>query len=337
MSLITRCTACGTMFKVVPDQLKMGEGWVRCGQCSEVFDAAAHLQSSAAEGGSPRPVDPPVAPRVETVEAAEVEDHFPDLPKARVAEPSDLEPVAEPTALDAESPSLGHEETPPPLEESGSQASGEEGQDPSPLLLHTAVHDEVLDMEPLAQPALDAEGAAVLPLPEVSFVRQAERKAFWRRPVVRGFLLLLCLLLLGLLGLQVAVQQRDEIAARVPQVRPALEALCRKLGCEVSARRHIESVVIDSSSFNKTRGEAYLLSLTLKNTAATALATPALELTLTDVQDQPVLRRVLQPADLGLGAELPAHGEAAVALPIGLSGDVGSARVAGYRLLAFYP
>ncbi|MDP3171986.1 MAG: zinc-ribbon domain-containing protein, partial [Polaromonas sp.] len=44
MSLITRCPACGTMFKVVADQLKISQGWVRCGQCSDVFDAAAHLQ-----------------------------------------------------------------------------------------------------------------------------------------------------------------------------------------------------------------------------------------------------------------------------------------------------
>jgi len=35
------------MFKVVPDQLKISEGWVRCGQCSEIFDASAHLQAAA--------------------------------------------------------------------------------------------------------------------------------------------------------------------------------------------------------------------------------------------------------------------------------------------------
>ncbi|WP_299763436.1 zinc-ribbon domain-containing protein, partial [Ramlibacter sp.] len=29
MSLITSCPACGTMFRVVPDQLKISEGWVR--------------------------------------------------------------------------------------------------------------------------------------------------------------------------------------------------------------------------------------------------------------------------------------------------------------------
>ena len=45
MSLITRCPACGTMFKVVTDQLKVSQGWVRCGQCAEVFDASLHLQT----------------------------------------------------------------------------------------------------------------------------------------------------------------------------------------------------------------------------------------------------------------------------------------------------
>ncbi|HNJ46417.1 MAG TPA: zinc-ribbon domain-containing protein, partial [Ottowia sp.] len=43
MSLITRCPACATTFKVVPDQLRIAAGWVRCGHCQQVFDAAAHM------------------------------------------------------------------------------------------------------------------------------------------------------------------------------------------------------------------------------------------------------------------------------------------------------
>ncbi len=45
MSLITRCPNCSTMFKIVPDQLRISEGWVRCGHCSDIFDASRHLQS----------------------------------------------------------------------------------------------------------------------------------------------------------------------------------------------------------------------------------------------------------------------------------------------------
>lgn len=43
MSLATRCAACGTVFRVVQDQLKVSEGWVRCGRCSEVFNALEGL------------------------------------------------------------------------------------------------------------------------------------------------------------------------------------------------------------------------------------------------------------------------------------------------------
>ena len=43
MSLATRCTVCGTVFRVVQDQLKVSEGWVRCGRCGEVFNAIEGL------------------------------------------------------------------------------------------------------------------------------------------------------------------------------------------------------------------------------------------------------------------------------------------------------
>ena len=36
------------MFKVVADQLKIAQGWVRCGQCGEVFDASGQLQDGDA-------------------------------------------------------------------------------------------------------------------------------------------------------------------------------------------------------------------------------------------------------------------------------------------------
>ncbi len=43
MNLATRCTTCGTIFRVVQDQLRVSEGWVRCGRCAEVFDAREQL------------------------------------------------------------------------------------------------------------------------------------------------------------------------------------------------------------------------------------------------------------------------------------------------------
>ena len=55
MSLATRCTACGTVFRVVRDQLRVSEGWVRCGRCQEVFNALDSLFDLEREAPPPWP------------------------------------------------------------------------------------------------------------------------------------------------------------------------------------------------------------------------------------------------------------------------------------------
>jgi len=65
MSLATRCPACGTIFRVVQDQLKVSEGWVRCGQCHEVFhgiEALFDLDSDPAIAARRAATRSPVAP-----------------------------------------------------------------------------------------------------------------------------------------------------------------------------------------------------------------------------------------------------------------------------------
>ncbi len=58
MALATTCPLCKTSFKVVPDQLKLSRGSVRCGVCQNVFSGIDHLRyvdQSALKGPSPRP------------------------------------------------------------------------------------------------------------------------------------------------------------------------------------------------------------------------------------------------------------------------------------------
>lgn len=184
-------------------------------------------------------------------------------------------------------------------------------------------------------PVDDDDALAADPDAEVSFVRAARRKAFWRRPAVRATLGLVMMMLLGVLAVQVAVQERNRIAALDSRARPWLQQLCAQLGCTLAPQRQIADVVIDSSSFNKARGDSYQLALTVKSRAAIPLEMPAVELTLTDAQDQPVLRRVLMPADLAAPAELAARGEWSASVAVVVTS--GAARVSGYRLLAFYP
>jgi len=45
MSWITRCPACGLTYKVVPDQLKVAQGWLRCGHCQQAFDSTGMVLS----------------------------------------------------------------------------------------------------------------------------------------------------------------------------------------------------------------------------------------------------------------------------------------------------
>ena len=103
-------------------------------------------------------------------------------------------------------------------------------------------------------------------------------------------------------------------------------------------KRQIESISIDSSTFNKLRGDTFRLNVTLRNQGTTEVAMPALELTLTDSQDQAVVRRVLQPADLAPNAAAIAPGaDWSTSLAFAVSANGSASRIAGYRLLAFYP
>ena len=49
MSLVTRCPACGTAFRVQREQLAAHSGTVRCGKCGSVFDGVAALVEEGAE------------------------------------------------------------------------------------------------------------------------------------------------------------------------------------------------------------------------------------------------------------------------------------------------
>lgn len=311
------------MFNVVTDQLKVSQGWVRCGQCADVFDATLHLQNESAsseaqavtavEFQSPPSAKTPFAP-VDTGYVSYAEEVT-----AALTTP-DEKSVA--IAVDA----------PPPL-----STHVVEAKEPEFVDARDDISSEVPDDAPN-----DVSS-------DVSFVRDARRQAFWRKPLTRLVLGLSALLLTGLLVLQAAVMQRDKLAAFEPRLKPALQMLCEHLACNVGPVRQIEAIVIESSSFNKVNDAGvYRLGFALKNTGPAPVAMPSLEVTLTDTQDQPVLRRVLSPAQFNASNSMLAAGadfSSVLSLQIAAnpsSADAATApgaslRVAGYRLLAFYP
>ena len=102
--------------------------------------------------------------------------------------------------------------------------------------------------------------------------------------------------------------------------------------------RQIESVVIDSSVFERDRGDNYRLGFSLRNTAAIEIASTSIELSVTNAQEQTLIRRVFQPAEFA--ASTPVLGAAAewsTNLVLGVKTNTPGDRVTGYRLLMFYP
>ena len=395
MSLITRCPACGTAFRVVSDQLRVSDGWVRCGRCTEVFDASEHWVAQApapseeASHQKPLHTERGAAGEITTAPPSQVPlavwglrspsavassvPHAPDgasmADPERTSVPVNADGAGHPTVSWAE-PATDDRVTadphrlPVPEEAPAEVPAGADAEadslPPSPALLSEAVmadwaadptghwpaqpvpEDWRADPSPIdspgarAAPALDATDSAS-DIEGLEFMRQARRQVFWRQTWVRLVLWVLSfVLLIGLAG-QVVFHERHRLAARYPVVAPALAAACRVLGCRLEAVRQIDSILIDNSAFNKNRQDAgYTLALTLHNSADLPLATPAVELTLTDAQDQPVARRVLLTADLGAPDVLDAGADWSVNLPMAVDAET-AAVIAGYRVLVFYP
>ena len=63
MALATTCPHCKTSFRVVPDQLKLRRGLVRCGVCRHVFSGIDSLRYVEDPGrpAAPRRPEPPAA------------------------------------------------------------------------------------------------------------------------------------------------------------------------------------------------------------------------------------------------------------------------------------
>jgi predicted Zn finger-like uncharacterized protein len=312
MALITRCPVCGTLFKVVPDQLRISEGWVRCGHCAEIFDASDDLQQSEAEHLEVQPVD--------------------SLPEgAPPPIPAPAEPSPVPTCLPG--PVLDVSDSIPPAELEPEPALPRDSDvlEP-PVSLPDPVADVVLDSPPDLPPEPVDSGS-------YSFTCEPPSQAALPRPMTRALWVAAAVLLVLALGLQGIFQSRDRLAATWPEVRPWLQAACARLGCAVQALRQIEAIVIDSSTLSALQNEdAYRLNLVLKNQAPLDVAMPAIEFVLTDTDEQAVFRRVLTPAELGAASRVLFAGrEWATSVDLRVIDNPNKGRIVGYRLLAFYP
>jgi predicted Zn finger-like uncharacterized protein len=335
MSLATRCTSCGTAFRVVQDQLKTSEGWVRCGRCDAVFNAIEGLFDLGRD----------VQPEWEAPAAS---------PSA-----ASSEPLPEPTAESGED-AFGEGEGPTsslgelladPIDAHlfGPRKRAESAPKPAGQIVprdRVEFSDARFDSDLFAENAaatedetlmLPSSDVGALPLESANrpeFVRRAERQARWRTKGMRSALGAASLVAFAVLMLQVGHHWRDTIAAQYPSLRPPLVAWCRIAGCTLQPPRRIDDVLVESTALTRGVGQdAFVLVVNLKSRSAIPLAVPSVDLTLTDGKGQLLARRAFSPPDFHASDVLPPGADASLQLTL----NAGPVSVVGYVVEIFYP
>ncbi|MGX8881623.1 DUF3426 domain-containing protein [Methylovorus sp. SPW-M1] len=150
---------------------------------------------------------------------------------------------------------------------------------------------------------------------------------------------LFALLLVITIALQLAYFQRNALALAWPESKPYLQKACAMLNCKIELPRDASKLVIDDANLLEDSDYEGLLILTstLINQARHVQAYPQLELTLTDANDQAVLRRTFTPAEyLPAGTVVEKGIPAGKELPIKLLLTADHQTVSGYRLFVNY-
>lgn len=361
MALATQCPHCGTQFRVAADQLKLRGGIVRCGACQQIFDGNSALIDLAA-GPAPvvaAPADTPVdvsSPDTSLDTSPATVDETPVETLAPVSEPAvpqepELAPTPastpEPDTLPAPEPSREHTADsigPPTLllrESSGGSPPIASNVPASPRNRAAEARARRVKAAP---PRIDEAPKPPPPPPkpkpdvdEPEFVRSTRQREASGK-TTRIALAAGSVLLLIALVVQGAVSFRDVLAARYPDLRPALVSTCALFGCSVNLPARPEQLVIETGELITLGGNAYTFSTVLRNQGDMALAWPSLELTLNDLDDKPLVRRVFAPRDYaGAAAAAPtgfaARGEQQVRIHFRLEG----AEPSGYHIAVFYP
>jgi predicted Zn finger-like uncharacterized protein len=304
MSLKTRCPACDTVFKIVPDQLKVSKGWVRCGRCAEVFDAAAH--AAMPDEANPWPQTSP--------------------PKT-VANSTAIPPRATSAANSATAATVAKDPTFIP-------------KNIAVQAINTLATDTLESKKEQAQTNLSFVKVAK----NKAFWQQKNVIASLRAACVGLAGLLFFQVAFSqrnyLVAANPALKTSFESICQAMgcTIEPFKNIDAFKI--DSSSFQKTPAATIDTTA--TTQADIFALKISLKNNSDMPLAMPSVELTLTEAGDKPVLRRVLSAQDLGfnlgfMGATLAANGDWTGAATVAVTPNPAAAPISGYRVLLFYP
>lgn len=303
MPLITSCPECQTQFVVTKEQLKAYEGQVRCGTCNHVFNAKAHLI---------KPVKPKKSSAKKSSTPVVLEEELESAPLASLPEETtDFNDDAQATEY------------------------AEHIEITAPEHLTNDAQIEAVDnsnIEDLTQLAIASPSMVQDLSIDDKFNKRPKGKLSW-------VLMVLSLLLLLVLIAQLTYFMRTEISANYPQTKPFLALACKQIGCDVPLPKKIELLTIDDSDMQEHVDYEHVLQFTstLINHANVAQSFPNIELTLTDTDDEPVLKRTFSAKEyLHNDANVENGIAAKEEVRIKLNMNTSDIAVAGYRVTLAY-
>jgi len=292
MSLVTSCPQCATIFVVRPEQLAAQKGKVRCGHCQQVFNALDSLQEP-----------------VSNASAAESTLPFGSITEAAVDALSDKNSAGEidngvsstpPDAALQEAEAVSEVNTAPEPQTGLKQDIAElPVPDPADPSIHQPIQPSIDAPEKKAAARSGNRTSKAQPSALADVEIEGKLQQIRRRKVNKVSLILLCLILVLAAALQSVYFMRTTIISQWPVLKPDFIAACKFLGCTVELAANADLLTVDDSDLHEDTERPGLirLSTTLINNAAFRQRYPLLELTLTDANETPVLRRTFKPAE----------------------------------------
>jgi predicted Zn finger-like uncharacterized protein len=174
---------------------------------------------------------------------------------------------------------------------------------------------------------------------QVSYFQNLDNQIQSKSLLNKWLLILTAIVLLVIAIIQSIYFWRSDISIYYPKLKPILTQVCEKVGCIIELPKKIEFIIIDDSDMQEDADYKGLIhfSSTLINQAGFIQTYPNIELTLTDIEDKPKLRRIFKPEEYlpkhtDIGGGLPAGAEIKVKLALSVHGE----SVAGYRISVIY-
>lgn len=301
MNYITACPACETQFLLTTVHLKAHRGKVQCGHCEHIFNAKNRLTEVSEDIHSAAEYNASLDSSKQSASVNTEENPINKVLDGVLGAVPNLEDLtASSTLYTADSDPFIGDQTHINIEDNYSY------EDETPI----AIDDLATDPK---------------------FKKNKVKLNVWS--------LLLCLLLITLAVLQSIYFLRTKIAAEYPQFKPYLAQACSYLQCTIDLPKNAELFSIDDSDMQESEQYAKVIDFSslLINNANYIQAYPNIELTLTDTDDRPVVRRLIKPGEyLKNGANMAAGMASKDEVRVKLAINVSDLSVAGYRVLLAY-